>query len=62
MNDINIKDSQSRLNINSTIPFRSSIQEQKINHSYNFNRFEIFWDLDELTPGKTVTAKLEIKV
>ena len=62
MNDINIRDAQSRLNINSTIPFRSSIQEKKINSCYNFNRFEIFWDLDELTPGKTITAKLEIKI
>ena len=60
--EITIKDNNSRININSTLPFRCSNTEQYINNCYNFNKMELFWDLDELTPGKTVTQRIEIKL
>ena len=60
--DIQMKDEKYRFHINSTVPFRNSIREINENNVNNFSRFEMFWNLDELTPGKTVTFKIEIKI
>lgn len=60
--DIVIKDNFSRININSTLPLRCTNSDKYFSNCYNFNRMELFWDLDELTPGKTLTEKIEIKI
>ena len=61
-NEIIIKDSQSKLNILSSLPFRNSIAENKVNSCYNFSTFKLFWDLEGLLPGKTFTVKIELKI
>ncbi len=61
-NDILIKDSGARFSINSTLPFRKLITENRYREYYNFTRFELFWELDDLTPGKTITSKIELKI
>jgi alpha-amylase len=61
-NDIVIRDLQSKLILNSTVPYRCDIRENKVNCSYNFNSFEMIWDLEELAPGKTFTTKIELKI
>ncbi len=61
-NDIVIKDSDSRITINSNIFYNNDIREHLIGDNYNFTSFEILWDIVDLEPGKTFSSRIELKI